>query len=169
MNRRAKSMLLKNSKFTGVTDTTAMPINNSHSHGRGKLWRVWFQNQVYNGLGVKNTEIFVLLDANGVYRVGGNWYNYIFIPDEQISEEDAKNSIIGMEIKYTCWSIPGVHIVSEQDMKNPAGKVVLPQISGENIELKVAWQISIGSPAEWYVYVDIVTGEVLKIEQLWVD
>ena len=171
MIQRAKAMLLKNSKFTGVTDTTAMSIFNSMSFVRGRLWMVIFNNQIYNGLEVKRSVIHVYLDANGVYRASGNWYNYIFIPDEKISEEDAKNSIIGFEIEYYLGWGGGkrTYIVNEQDMTNPAVKIVLCQSSGENIELKVAWQISVGLPCGWYVFVDTVTGEVLGTEPLWID
>ncbi|KPK89109.1 hypothetical protein AMJ80_10220 [bacterium SM23_31] len=170
MIQRAKAFLLKNSKFTGVTDTTAMSIFNSLPFIRGKLWMVIFNNQIYNGLEVKRSVIHVYLDANGVFRASGNWYNYIFIPDEQISEEDAKNSIIGFEIEYQLgWGGgSGIYVVNERDMINPAVKIVLVQFSGEKIELKVAWQISVRS-AGWYVFVDTVTGEVLGTEQLWAD
>lgn len=171
MNQRAKAMLLKNSKFTGVADSTKLVVIGSWVHGKGKLWTVRFANQVYNGLEVKNSKIFTWLDAKGVYRVSGNWYSYIFIPDKQIREEDAKDIIIGFKIEYyTGWGgDKQVYIVTEQDITNPAVKIVLVQFSGENIELKVAWQISVGLPIGWHVFIDIVTGEILGTEQLWWD
>ncbi len=47
-------------------------------------------------------------------------------------------------------------------------KVIYPKIINDVIELRVAWEIPIGSNfPEWYIYFDSTTGEIVEIEQLF--
>lgn len=45
-------------------------------------------------------------------------------------------------------------------------KVILPRQNNRHIELRVAWETSIGDGL-WDVYVDTTTGETIYLEQLF--
>jgi hypothetical protein len=180
MHHLARSFLLKNKKFTGVTDTSTIVVRQSGGMSgclrcdgsEGDIvfigWRVVLANQVYRSLEVKDTGIFVWMDAEEITNVAGNWFRYIYIPEQdKVDVETARHSLVGMKIR---WSDFGgreqIFTVTEQSIGEAARKVILTHKNNQSIELRVAWEISI-SDRLWHVYVDTTTGETVRVEQLF--
>lgn len=178
MHGMAKAFLLKNRKFTNVTDTTSIVFQQSDGlrgcvrcdGSAGDIvyigWRAVLGNQVYSGLEVKNTTIFVWMDAEKVHNMAGNWFRDIHVPEQdRVSGEQARNSLIGKEIT---WSDFGgqqrVFVVTEDAVGNASRRVIIPYEKDQKIELRVTWEISI-SEGLWYAYIDTSTGEAVRIEQ----
>ncbi len=186
MITRSKEAVLKFSKFTYVTDTTLLKVRFSDGFanesgqcgGQPQIvyrgWGIHFYNQVYEQLEVLDTSIQVALHSEGVYWIGGHWYPEIIIPDgESVSSRKAKDLIIGTELTVpSMGGEPQVFIVEENDFNNTEVKVVLPFLVNDCIELRVVWQIGIdfGSiSSAWYIYVDVITGEIVRIRTLFVS
>ncbi len=154
MHHLAKFFLLKNEKFTGVTDTSAIVFRQSNGMdgclrcdgSEGDIvfigWRVVLANQVYSSLEVKDTGILVWMDAEKITNVVGNWFRDIYIPEQdKVDRETARHSLVGMKIK---WSDFGgqeqTFSVTEQSIGKATRKVILPHKNNQNIELRVAWE-----------------------------
>lgn len=171
MNRIAKSTLLKNFKFTGVSDTSSMQVKDSYWHGQGGLWRIRYENQVYEEIEVIRTVIFVWLDGAGVYRMSGNWYKDIYIPsNDYYDPESAQNTLIGKKLYYYEWGgIRKEIIISRDNLQEPIIKFIVPGVGVNTIDFSITWRISITmwNTVSWYIYVDTMTGNVKYIDQLF--
>lgn len=179
---KAKRMLFENREFTGVTDTSALVVLRLNdmpgcilcdgSPGDIKTIRrgIDFENQVYLGLEILDSRYSVALDSVGVTHVVGHWYEGIAIPPtDRWNEEKAKQSIVGKSIIwYGFGGDKHTFEVSPDDLLNRARKVILQHQVGENIELRVAWEMPVGKGVlMWNVYVDTTTGEDLGTMQLF--
>jgi hypothetical protein len=170
MQNITRSTLETFSKYTGVTDKYMLRIRRSVSLDSGQFWRIQTENQIYEGLEVKNTPMSIWLDINSIYRIEGNWYSYIYIPKRTISKNQAKESIIGMTLTEYTHTGPMITVVTQELLKRPARKIVVPIINDSNIALHVAWEITVGENdiARFYVYVDVVTSEIIETESPWI-
>lgn len=165
----AKMFLQRNSKFTGIADTLFLKFNivmGIHRYQRPDFcqWNVIIENQIYKGLEVENSKIYLHLDSLGVYRGGGNWYSEIKIPErDNLSYEMAKAHIAGLKLSTGSWSGPIEHTVgSNADYQEPTvRKLIYPLKFTDRIELHVVWQLY---PAIWRVLVDTSTGEIIHSE-----
>src|SRR3989344_218508 len=169
----ARGTIVLNSKFTGATDGSNLIVEHYTSPlGLSKNQaRIDFKNQVYNGIKVENTAITVFVDAEKVYRIDGHWYPNIEVPESILSEEQAKNKLVGKELTYGDIAGKSVsYTIIEEDLTKNAEKVILPKYSTDNIELRLAWKVPIGkNEIMWYVYVDAVNGEELKTQQMFMN
>ena len=175
----AKSTLFKNRRFTNVTDTTNLIIRRATKVSPGREnthWRIDYFPQQYEGHKVLDTQISLWAFGNGVYRINGHWYTDIFIPKEiRVNEAKAKESIIGTEITwYNAGGEEQILTVTKETLTNkPPKRVIVPLHVEDNIELRVAWEIGVSfslnrNTPYWYVYVDVMTGELIRIDQLFV-
>ena len=173
----AKAVILKNKKFTGVADVSRLSIRRStgskgcikcdDSDGDIKniKWIFDFNNQLYEGLEVFNTQIRAVLDNNGVFMLSGNWYPHIAVPKTNLySLEQIKEDLVGQKRTIYCWTNYGI-AVTEDNFPSEAGEVIIPIEKEYEIELRVAWEIII-SGAYYVFYVDVVSGEIIMEHQL---
>ena len=171
---KATEMLVKLGKFTNVDDSTFLEIKeatNEHGTGMFNDWVITFENQIYDGLEVLNTEVMVLV-GDEVRQISGHHYANITVPEtDAIGAEEAGQLLIGHEIVYVCWT-PGTFIVSESSINfHRIEKVIYPLHLEDSIEFRVAWKIPVGANSsipDWYVYMDVMLGEILLIEQTFI-
>ncbi|MBA7604682.1 MAG: hypothetical protein GH143_06630 [Calditrichaeota bacterium] len=182
----SKELLLKNSKFTGVTDTLDLVLLDSRGligcvkcdGSEGDIvhigWRIIFADQVYQGLEVYNTLFYLWMDTEKVYRISGHWYPEIYIPEiDQISPEKTRECLIGTEIVWL--SLTGdrqVYTVTSESFVGDAEKIIVSVRDEDSVELRVTCRFGIeyflsGFPS-WYIYVDTSTGETIQTVQLFV-
>jgi len=174
----SKLTLYKNRKFTNVKDTTGLAIgrifmmtpNRDNTH-----WRIDYLQQQYNGHKILDTEIVLWAHGNGVYRINGHWYTDIFIPENvEVQEAEAQESLIGTEIIwYDAAGREQVFTVTEETLIDETPqKVIVPLQVEDNIELRITWEIgvrfSFQNYPSWYLYVDVISGELIRIVQLFV-
>jgi hypothetical protein len=179
----AKDTLIRNSKFTGVTDKSQLVVdkidelpgcvlcNGSQGDMKPIQLRIIFKNQVYNNLEVEDTRITVFGDVEKIYRIDEHWYPTINLPEAVLSEEEAKDKLIGKELTYgDIAGNPDSYIILKEDLNGAAEKIILPRLSQNNIELRLAWKIPIGDNNQvfWYGYVDAINGDEFKIQQMFV-
>lgn len=181
MIRIAKEFIMKNNKFTGVTNIDELQIfrskgisgcikcDGSENDFKITKWRLDFKNQIYKGYEILNTELVVFLDNDGVFIIGGNWYSDIVIPKEdRYNLETVKENLSGRKIHFSCWE--NFELTITQNMiKQESRKVIYPMKMEDRLELRVAWEIYIlGSQQNpmWVIYIDSTTGEVLLEYQL---
>ncbi len=142
----ARNWLSKNKKFTGVYNAAKLDIIDDIIINW--LCRVRFIDQNYHGYKVVHTPITLWVDNEKVYMVDGHWYKYINVPPkDNFSAADAKEKIIGTKITwYSFGGNPQTYtLTSESFCTCSTKKVIYPKIINDVIELRVAWEIPIGS------------------------
>ncbi len=177
----AKEALIRYSKFSGIKDTTMLEVKRTFDLGgcircdgsEGDIttigWRFDFDHQIYEGLEVLNTMVFAFVNTEKVYHIGGHWYPETYIPEsDQVSQEEAKASLVGFEITYYDWTGEKVLTVTEDIIGSAVEKVVFPLMpplnNDDTFELRVAWRIHVAEDG-WYVYMDTTTGEAIAVNQ----
>jgi hypothetical protein len=159
--------------FTEVSDPTALTIRRASVSGGTPFIKSFltmrFENQRYQGREVLSTPLMAWADSLGVFGVHGHHFSEIHLPKASFSACSAKQRILGMEIPWDdVVGIEHIFVVTRDSFRDEPVQVVRPQHVGDTIELRVAWQIGVGSGfGRWYVYVDIVTGEHLGTTQLF--
>lgn len=158
-----KQELVRNVRFTGVVDSTAVSVWNVS--GAFKFLRINFSNQRWEGFEVLNTGINVNVDSVGVVAINGNHYTEIQIPGRlRLSAKLAQASLIGLEIPW--YDFGGQRHVTRIDwdslIEDPE-KVILPRRLSDRIELRFVWRVIVNI---WEIYVDTMTGEQLGIRQV---
>lgn len=162
----AKSAVVRLSEFTNVDDPGALVVREI-SHGAGRDWLITFENQVYNGREVRDTEIYALVTDEYI-QVKGHHYKGIYLPPVKFStDEQIAGVLVGKVISYFCWG-PAQFTVSGE-MINYSGMepVIYPLVNGDSLELRVAWRIPL-MDGGWYFYLDVFEGELIAIEQLFI-
>lgn len=175
----AKTVTLKFSQFTNVMDTSLLVVNEKTYHRTTDLftdWVVIFKNQTYEDIEVLNTYILVLITDN-IIQILGHHYKDILVPDEdRKSLNTIEKSLLGIEIEYQFdYSEKDTLIVSEQDIHvegavETASIKILPFEQNDRLEMRVCWRVPIyfyGSIYPfWYVFVDILSGEIITYQAL---
>ena len=170
-----KSTLVKNSKFTNVLDTSKLKVKKFDQVGQSSYHhKIYFEDQVIEGLTVEQSRIVVFFYGNYVYRIEGSWYPEIPIPPEGFgyTVSMAKNKIIGKEFVYYCMSKIDIKITKQSILDEYTEKYIYPIVSDESIEFRVVYRFSIGrgdlQRPSYHIYVDIITGEIIKFLPLFV-
>ena len=159
--------LEKNKLYAGISDTSATKIKSYYAFGKSYLctsdsstWNIVIGNQVYSGLEVVNTGIYLRLNFYGVTEATGNWYPVITIPKKEAYSYDmAKSSLLGKQFDFMCWTM--IHFKIDKDTKwvEPAQrKIVYPVSKNYTIELHVVWVLE---TTGFSFYIDVMTGEVI--------
>lgn len=173
----AKNTLIKHSKFSNVTSDSSLTVNSSRtrreSGGNHSYWYVVFNNQVYKGLEIINTAINIRV-MDSVEWLDGHHFKDIYIPEENLLPKDTiTEKIIGYVIVY--YSHYG-----RQEKEITKGLIVDDYIKKicwiekeDFIEFRTVWEIPILAtegdgliPVWWYLYVDVLSGEIVHIHQI---
>lgn len=174
----AISTLVKNKKFTNVTDSLDLlscPVRifPDYSNNDSTRYTVAFFLQKYNGYEVLFSRIDVGLYGDGAYRLSGFWYSDIYIPPkDNVNSNLAKMLILGQKLIW--YGYAGDYhelVVTENIIGSEINKVIVPTKKEENVELRVCWQIPIMFYDDdwigWYIYVDTSDGEILYTIQMF--
>lgn len=168
----AKRTLSRHSRYTNVSSDSQLRVDDASTmrnagKPEGAEWRVWFKDQRRNGKRVHNTQIFVWLTSEGVYRIGGHWYQDVVFPDDPVSAEKALQASLGYRIPYSDWTGADTLTVSEDNLpsRKEVEMSVLPVEKNTKIELRVVWAFPV-QESFFRVYVDAAEGKVLDHEQL---
>lgn len=175
----AVNFLKLNSEFTGLTQNSVLElIETDRIEGcticegpdRNSVpleWRFVFNNQIKDGIEVEETKITVFIDANGVNSVWGNWYNFEQPDFINVGFITAKESLVGKTLTRQDSSIV---VVSSSMLENEAELIYVPFERQDKLEILKAWKIPIYDSASqiimWYGYIDVSSGEILKIKSL---
>jgi hypothetical protein len=170
----AKATMADMFEFTGVADQTALLADRINVFRGSPFTKsyliVTFENQRYEGREVLFTPLTAWVDSVGVFQVRGYHFAEIHLPAIRHPAFVAQASIVGLEIPWR--DVMGrehIFVVTRDSFNDEPVQVVYPRRVADTIELRVAWQIGVGSAevGDWYVYVDIVTGDLLGTRQLF--
>jgi hypothetical protein len=163
-----RETLIKNSKFTNVTETTLLdnyitykvPASNSY-------WIITYTCETYDGIKISPFEIRVEFKRYAYYISGYFPHPSIIIPEnEEISLEQAKASVIG-EI-LTFYNVAGERVdyeVTEDAVTGtPGTKAIIADTNAHGLEYRYCWEVWIDD-GMWYMYVDVITGDLIEITQ----
>ncbi len=168
---KAKSAVWKFRKFTNVIDTKFLFVEgaNRSPDARFTDWIIHLK-QWNNGLIIEDVEMVVLIHQE-VVQMYGHTYKNVFIPiHDLIEKERAIKSLLGYEIEYDC-KIRNKFLISiENVFMDDINMVIYPKKTDNIIELRVAWKIPIGSVPHprWNIYIDVLTGEIIYIKELFI-
>lgn len=175
---KVKDWVLKNSKFTGVTNISDLIVEsttrlNLNSQRKFTGLIVYFRRQNYSGLSVEGPtdRLVVYADAVGVARVDGFQFPSIKVPLEpKVSSAFARRKFVGKTL--TSMDISGNPVnytVEQKDLGSSGHKVIFVRKTSSGLEFRLAWKVSVGQPTMWSGYVDAITGEELDILQEFVS
>lgn len=112
----------------------------------------------------------IQMDSCGALAIDGNHYRQIYIPDPPLlSASQAQAAVLGLQINWgdSSGNIQTYTVTGDSFQGDPT-RVVLPHEVGTSIQLRVAWQVPVGTDIlSWFVYVDTMDGQLLKVEQLF--
>ena len=165
----AKEFLVRNSLFTGVTDSNELVITRLRwMHNNNGLLEINFGPQYVGGLEIFNSGFRVYVNINGVSAIADSWFTGVIIPDsDHISAKQAEQELVGYEITY--WDMTGEprSFRVQMDMiVEGTEKYIVKYFREDRFELRVAWRVRIGFSG-WWVFVDTTTGKVLEVYQTW--
>ncbi len=168
---KAKSAVWKFRKFTNVIDTNLLIVTEATRSSSGLFTDWWIHlKQPYKSLMIDAMEISLLVHQD-VVQMYGHTYKNVFIPiHDLITIERAIKSLLGYEIEYYCKTKEKFIISIEAVFIDQVSMVIYPKKSSNKIELRVAWKIPIGSGRypHWNFYIDVLTGEIVYIHQLFI-
>lgn len=141
-------VLLKNTKFTGVVDEgrlslrviephKVLPINEVQEiESEVVEWRLVYENQSEKSVNIPSTEIEVIVNANGVTRILGNYYPEVYVPlvpnvDVEKAQEivnEYKNVQKGPPL---CTPPVNIQVLDSK-------KVILRK-NGDLVEIRIGW------------------------------
>lgn len=113
----------------------------------------------------------VVLIHQEVVQMYGHTYKNVFIPIHDLVVKDrAIKSLLGYEFEYDCWIRKKFIISIENVFMDDINMVIYPNKTDNSIELRVAWKIPIGYGPDprWNFYIDVLTGEIIYINQLFI-
>lgn len=163
----AKRTLVQNPKFSNIISDTLLSVksvNQYNSIGDYIGWTVIFNNQIYQGLEVLNTEIFVMV-SDTVTSIEGHHFKDISIPQTGLLPIDSiKNTLIGKPIVYyNIFGQPLERIITPKSITNDIVKKIIFIERVNYLDFRVVWEMPIlysddSNWIGWYLYVDVLTG-----------
>ena len=167
----AKSAIVNLSQFTNVSDTSDLISIRAIINDATKDWEIIFGNQIYKGMEVMNTRIDAIVANEFVCLSGQHHYKNIFISQQDvISKERIIQKLVGTEITYQCNSPSKYLITSSSINLDLIKECIYSLLNNDSIELRVVWKVPImynSVLTGWNYYLDIYTGEVIALEQLF--
>lgn len=120
------------------------------------LWRVVFDQQVYEDLPVRGTELVVVIDYTGAVQLFGNWYTDVFIPStDQVTATEAQELLYGETFEDDSDSFTP----SRESNWLPTSKMIVPVKKSETIELRVCWVLYANN---WEFVMDTQSAKILR-------
>ncbi len=163
--------IIKNTEETGVKNIVNLEYESIkemtlYTDSYTSHWYVNTKNQTIDTVEVLNSSIGFRLVNGEVIECANNWFPEIYIPENfNFSREKAKSVLVGKTVTHNGWSDTWDVTITQEDIKRAESirLVIVPIESDEKMELRVAWEITLSqSPAYYWLYVDVMTGEVVK-------
>jgi hypothetical protein len=168
----AKTCILKNGKFINVADMDGITQNKAwyiSQNSDSTAWGFRFGPQEFGEYEVAYSRVTVNLYADGVFYLTSTWFPDVYIPTAiNYDKAAAKKVVIGDKIIWYAFDgSPNEFIVSESSITKPVIKSIYPVKVEDSIQMRATWKIPIlhSSTIGWHIYVDVMSGEIVKIVQ----
>jgi hypothetical protein len=181
----AKDALISNSEFTGVSKMEDLVLlqmeplfdcidcDDPNPDSRIIEWKFVFEHQKINGLEVYDSSITVFVDANGVNRIWGNWFEQPIIPARaNFLPDEIADQLDGQTLNWTEDEVEYRQTITADELTLPEEKTVIPFENKENnkLELRVGWKIEVRNEnlpfGGWVIIADILEGRILKVDKI---
>ena len=162
-----KNFVSRNRSETGVRnpdDLNFTQIFTNPGYGGAEGWILRSSNQKVDTIEVMYSEILFHITNREVTFCIGNWYPYIYIPGNfHVGQNRAKSSLLNKVVThYSMAGEPYYVTISASDIeKSTTGLKILPLVTDDKIELRVAWLINIPGPVYYKIYIDVMTGAIM--------
>ena len=167
-----KQGFVRLSEFSGVRDTADLVVAEIR-HGLNVVltdWAISFSLQRYDGMEVHGTWLYSILTDSSLDLRNHHYGEFYIPPFNVISRSEAREYWIGRDIEYHCW-VPSVHHITDESIDTgEIERCVYPLASPDSVVMHVAWKIPVkpyGQPM-WFIYTDVITGELIAMEQLFI-
>lgn len=171
--RIARDALLRNQQFTNVTDTTQLAIFSTSSLFDDSEWTIEYTPQHYQDKRVLDTRLAVTVNSEGVLNIYNHWYPEIYLPESaNFDSTDAKNIVIGNTLTYAGYSgAPNKFKITRASLTgHKTVQSIVPYPTPDGLEMRLTWRVPVsmnnGFP-DWFIYVDVMTGEPVRTQQLF--
>ena len=180
---QVKRQISSNMEYTGVVNSEQLTVKEIISLDGCTIcegpninnvplqWKFTFEPQFVEGIQVEGTELVVYLDANGVNRIWGNWYQIKDSGFIEFGSNNALKEVVGLKLRYANMQnqIFEQEITEDHVLENPSLKYSLIGIE-EGMEIHKVWIVNITQEKtdtiRWQVYMSTINGEVLNIKVL---
>ena len=163
-----KEFVARNPEYTGVNNSKNLKfriVDSTVGYNNAVFWHFRTENQSINNIEVINTEILFHTQNRTLISCYGNYYPKVYVPKKfNFDTEQAKSQLLGKEIFHWGWvGQYSAGIVTTEHLKQSTAKlIIVPLITDEKIELRVAWQIYLDSPLHHIFGIDVMTGEIVQ-------
>ncbi len=164
-----KNFVSKNSIYTGILNPDELNFSklsfNSDNYDGSTSWTIKSLAQRYDTLEVLNTTIIFRIRNRELYSCVGNWFPNIYIPLEfNVNPEKTKSILLFKTVThYTFGGDTYEVIISSENISESIYKLeVIPIYLENKIELRIAWKIYLPAPVNYEIYIDVMTGEILR-------
>ena len=160
----AKNFIVENSKYTGVINKDALDVNRNPTINRNRM-TFSFKNQTYQGIVIENMNIYIVADNGGILKITGHWYPRINITTEpKINLDEVKKKIIGQETTVgEAGGLPEKVLFSGEAKNFESGELVILPVDDDRLTL--CWKIFYKQQRlPWIIYVDAISGDIIKIQ-----
>ena len=128
-------------------------------------WTARSANQVFDTLEVLDSKMYFSIKNRELVSAGNNWFPEIYVPAEfRVDLGEARSLLVGKVVSH--YTIAGVEwkvtIAPEDVQASTSALKVLPIRDEDRIELRVVWELYIPYPVHYLMYVDVMTGAVVK-------
>ncbi len=181
----AAQTLIHNSEFTGVSNAELLSLlemeplrgciicEGPNIDSRILEWKFVYESQRINGIEVYESSITVIVDANGVNRIWGNWYDQPYIPARaNFLPEEIVENLDGQTLTWTEDGEEYSHKIVADRLNLPEEKTIIPFENNENnrLELRAGWKIEVPDQSVpfggWVIIGDKIDGRILKVDKL---
>ncbi len=181
----ASEVLISNSEFTGVSTVEDLVLlemeplrgcitcDGQNNESEITEWKFVFENQIINGLEVYDSSITVFVDANGVNRIWGNWFEQPTIPPRaNFLPEEIADNLEGQTLNWTENGEEYQQTITADQLNLPDEKIIIPFENEETdkLELRVGWKIELPNEnipfGGWVIIGDIIDGRILEVDKL---
>jgi hypothetical protein len=159
-----KNFISQNQVETGITDPNNLTIIktiNTTTYNNDFRWYLESSPQKIGSIEVFGAITYINIINSEVVIFNGNWYPNIYIPlTFNLDQEMAKNLLVGRITGDTdIGGYPYYMIITSESLNLASAKLVIfPLNTGDSIQLRITWEISVMSHK---IYVDVMTGEIV--------
>ena len=161
-----KEFVARNPEHTGISNPDDLQLEQMRSTTHNNIpvnWHCFAGQKEINNLEINNICIVFHTRNRALYSCDGNYFPNVYIPEKfNFDLERAKSRLLGKEIFHVGWGGEySLGIIKAKHLKDcPANLIVVPLITDEKIELRIAWQIKTLA----IFAVDVMTGKIIREE-----
>ncbi len=149
-----------------INEITYSRLDSSHNSSN-TFWDINTPNQRIDTIEVLDTKIVFKIQNREVRRCVGNWYPVVYIPKVfNFNSKKAKLFLVNKVVSHYDFGGEEYEVTITPECLNESSVrlVICPIKTDDKIEVRVSWEFNIPSPVYYLIYIDVMTGEIIKKE-----